>query len=93
MNVFIENYQRGFQVNFQMLKLVFFVDQCDWPHCLVKNLYYRRAVDGLLAYRTLLRSLQAVKIFMLKIINRMQEFAQAGENRTRMECVKYDRFQ
>ena len=93
MNVFIENYQRGFQVNFQMLRLVFLVGQGDWPHCIVMNLYYRRDVDGPLAYQTSLRSLQAVKMFMSKIINRMQEFAQAGENRTRMECVKYDWFQ
>jgi hypothetical protein len=80
-------------VNFQMLKLVFLVDQGDWAHCIVTNLYYRRDIDGLLAYQTSLRSLKAVHIFMPKIINRMQEFAQAGENRTRMECVKYDWFQ
>lgn len=64
-------------MNFQILKLVFLVDRGDWPHCLVTNLYYCREVDGLLAYHTSLRSLQAVKTFTSKIINGMQELVQA----------------
>jgi hypothetical protein len=92
-NVFIENYRHGFQLNFQMLKLVFLVDRGDWPHCLVTNLYYRREVDGLLAYQTSLRSLQVAKMLTSKIVNRTQELARSGEIRTIMECVKYDRFQ
>lgn len=56
-------------MNSQLLKLVFLVDQGDWPHCLVTNLYFRREVDGPLAYQTLLRSSQVVKMFMPEVIS------------------------